>query len=302
LLLEDLIAGASDETVSTTNLLRKVIVVSHRMQATEIQRWADSELNGYQEALLPSYRGPLSVPVRGVYSGQFGARDSQSLSSLGVPNPSFVERQFRVNLSQPLAGLEAAAAAEGELAIPWSGHDVVQWNRWEDDMKVPRIEQMSLFSANRVITQMILRGVVDAVRNKALIFALDLQAKYPNAGEQDGPTVAQPEVRSIVTNVTNHIYGDGVNVAVGNRNVQTATVQQGDLPALMEALRDLGLVGVDLTEFEEMVCSDDDDATKVSKVAAFAERIRSGSIALAGGVASNVAADGVLEVAQLFLG
>lgn len=121
------------------------------------------------------------------------------------------------------------------------------------------------------------------------------------AGLRDGRSML-PEVRSIVTNVTNNIYGDGANLAVGNRNVQTATVQQGDLPALMEALRDLGLVGVNLTEFEEMVCSDDDAATKASKVAAFVERIRSGSIVLAGGVASNLAADGVLEVAQLFLG
>lgn len=78
-LLDQIIDGATSDTVGTANLLRKIHIVSHRLQAPELLAWIDGELNGYtgqQWPVLPSYRGPLICPV------------SALLPVLGAPVPS----------------------------------------------------------------------------------------------------------------------------------------------------------------------------------------------------------------------
>ena len=44
--LDDIISGATDESTSTSNLLRKVLIVGHRLKADQIIGWVKSELEG----------------------------------------------------------------------------------------------------------------------------------------------------------------------------------------------------------------------------------------------------------------
>ncbi|GAA1745327.1 hypothetical protein [Microbacterium paludicola] len=46
-LLDEIITGATDDAVSTTNLLRKVRVVAHYLGAADLTAWVKGELNGY---------------------------------------------------------------------------------------------------------------------------------------------------------------------------------------------------------------------------------------------------------------
>lgn len=301
-LLDEIIAGATDDTVSTANLLRKVIVVCHRLGADQVRLWANNELNGYtdEESPLPSYRGPLDAGARGRYSGPAGSSASNSLSSNNVPE-WFSSQFFTVSLRQPLAELEEAAEADDDPVIPWPGEAIVQWNRWETDGTVPRIQFMNVLFASTVVSRMMVRGVIDRIRNDALSLALDLQRDFPDAGEVGGPTVKDSGIQQIIHSVTNNIYGDGANLAVGPGSTQLTVIAKGDLVALLQAVRELGVEGDALSELASIMTADDEPEVKGSKARAFAERVRTGSIVLATEVAAAVAADGIIELTAQFL-
>ena len=69
-LLEEIINGSTDDTVSTSNLLRKVQIVAYRLGALELSSWTKAELNGYEVAeRLSSYRSEISTPVAAICPG-----------------------------------------------------------------------------------------------------------------------------------------------------------------------------------------------------------------------------------------
>lgn len=300
-LLDQIIAGATDDDVSTSNLLRKVKVISHRLQAAEVEQWVESELAGFDSArpdLLPLYRGPMDVPVKGHYAWAGDSHATHPLHPVNVPD-DFADALFKLSMFQSLAELEETANGDHDLVVPWPSGAVAQWKRWEADGKVTKPTFMMLFTVDMVVSRQMVRGVVSQVRDKALDFALRLQTADANAGELDGPTVAESEMRNVVNNF---FYGDGNLVAVGNRNILTATVAKGDLVGLLTAARALGLGDEAVNDLASALSGDDDVATKRSRLDAFLDKLRSGTFALAGGVTANLAATGVLELAQQFLG
>ena len=55
-IVPELINMATDSSVSTTDLLRKALVVARRLAVPELVDWISGELNGYKEGNLPDYR------------------------------------------------------------------------------------------------------------------------------------------------------------------------------------------------------------------------------------------------------
>lgn len=303
-LLDQIIHGASDSSVPTVDLLRKILVVSYRIQAPETTEWVQRELEGYPvDALeeLPRYRGPFTVPVLGTYSGPFRSSATQYLSETGVPKEA-VPALFQAWLIQPVAELKALASHTDDPSMPWNPWQVMQWNEWVKEGKVPYLENMGLLFAKKVLPRNVLKGVIDVIRNNALTFALELQAKYPEAGEIDGPTTVDPEVSQIVHQITNNIYGSGNNLAIGDGNTQTVNIAQGDLQAVLKAASKLGLANEARNELAEILLGEEQPEEKLSRLRAFADRIKNGSYTLAHGVAANIAAAQVIEIGKQFLG
>lgn len=298
--LDQIIAGATDDDVSTTSLLRKVKVVGHRLQAVEVERWAESELAGFDPAqpeLLPSHRGPLEVPVKGRYAWPGDSHATHPLHPINVPD-DFAEAMFKLSMFQPIAELEEAANGDHDLVMPWPSQAVTQWKRWEADGTVAKPTFMMLYNADKVVSRLMVRGVVSQIRDKALDFALRLQAVDTKAGEVDGPTVAEAEVRTVV----NNFYGDGNLVAVGDGNTLSATVAKGDLVGLLSAARNLGLGDKALNALAAALTGDDAPESKRSRLDVYLAKLRAGTYVLAAGVTADLAATGVLELAQQFLG
>ena len=55
-IVPELIEMATGRTVSTTDLLRKSLVVSERLALPYFSNWINYELNGYKENPTPVYR------------------------------------------------------------------------------------------------------------------------------------------------------------------------------------------------------------------------------------------------------
>lgn len=298
-LLDDIIDGAIDDDVSTSNLLRRVKVVAHRLEAEAVTSWVDSELKGYLDnATLPTYRSKLSINVLGVWAGPMGARMSQPLGPHGVPDEA-VDALFTVSLNQNIAELEQLAALENDPGIPWSPVHVGMFDKWADKGLVPRMEFMGLISANRIVTRGVLRGVLDTVRNTAMELALDLQKANPDAGAVGGPTVADVPVANAVHSMVFNIYGQA-NVGVGGNVTQSMTVRAGDLLGLLSAAQQLGVDGDLAKELAAAVTAPERD--RDGKVKKFLKTLGTNGLVLGNGIAANVIADQLTPLITQYLG
>ncbi len=292
-MLDDIIDASTDSTVSTPDLLRKVQVVAHRAGAADIAAWVRQELSGYApDAELPAYR-VLDTNVMGTFAGFMQSFRTYPLT---VMPPGMADR-WKAELREPLVEIQMLSEGSGDASRPWSVADVKRYS----DSGAFTIEMHELYQAANVITRQSLRGLVDVVRSKALEFALELQTAFPDAGTVGGPTVSsEPALAAVVYNITNHITGDGTNIAAGSHIVQRSQVRKGDPESLRVAAEALGLSAETAREFVDAVESDGGvDGDRTSR---FLERVRSGAIVVAGSVASDVVAGSLIELGKAFLG
>ncbi|TQK19107.1 hypothetical protein FBY40_1598 [Microbacterium sp. SLBN-154] len=194
------------------------------------------------------------------------------------------------------------AAKEEQLGEPWNGYALSRYNSLVEQQKVPRFVMMGVYSARKVVTPAMLRGIAESIRTQALELALDLQAVDPHAGEVGGPTREDPDIHRALTVNINHIYGDGANVAQGTGITQTAVVAKGDIVGLTGAISRLLTDQKAIGEAVAVITSDGSDTEKRSKLERLGGAIKSGSVALAAGVTSDMAATGLIALAGQFLG
>lgn len=193
------------------------------------------------------------------------------------------------------------AETTDSIGIPWDPAAVGLYNGWIDEGKVPFIELWGVYSATKSISPSTVQGIVDIVRTKALELALDLQAEFPDAGEVGGPTINEPAVQEAVTHITNNIYGPVNGFAQGNKIRQNLKVKTGDLVGALLAAKTF-LSDEAITEFSKILTDPNSEDEKRSKLGQFVQGIKSGTFAVSSGVASNIAAEGVMELANQFFG
>lgn len=302
-LLERTIDGASDDSVSTGNLLRNMVIIGKRMKSDELYNWAFKELSGYGTDItfLPNYRGPLLVPIEIHASGYMQSSKTYFLSPSDVPDENFRSTQFYAWLTEPMAELEQLAIGESEPGQAWPGGVMRQYVEWCQQGRATHFPDFNPMSARKIISRTMLRGVIDTVRTRALIFALDLQADFPNAGELDGPTIDIPKVREAVTfNINNNIYGGTNTVANGETVSQVVHIEQGDLEGFSMALKSLGLGEAEQAELRQAI---DADGRRVGPAtSSFIEKLKAGTVKLGGAVATPVAVQTLQQALTSFLG
>lgn len=297
-LLDEVIEQASDGDAAA--MLRKLMIVAHRLGADALLAWVKAELNGYDPtSSVPDYRGPFVVTVKAHITGPFGAQAPSTLTRAGTPD--YFGRLFEVSFAEPLAVLEGYAASDNGIVYPWDPLAIGLYNGWIQEGRVPFIEGWGVFSAQRSVSQGTFQGIVDVVRTRALELALDLQAEYPDAGEKDGPTVDNPDVRAAVTTIVNNIYGPVTGLAQGHNVTQKVRVNAGDLGGALDSARRF-LDDQGLEQLRAVLVHDGDNEEKRSRVGKFVDAVKSGSVTLAAGVTTDLAAAGLLEVATQFFG
>ncbi|GAA1942393.1 hypothetical protein [Agromyces allii] len=294
-ILDEIIDASTDSSVAVSDLLRKVQIAAHRLHANDLTFWAKQELSGYGGGLdVPAYR-VIPAPVEGIFAGPM---QSFRPVMLTVPLPS-IEAWWEAELRQPIVELQALANGLGDRdpVREWPAYIVDEYEK----SGILRLEYHRLYSARNVISRQSLHGVLDVIRSKALEFALDLQSADPDAGSFGGPTLStEPQLASVVYNVTNNIYGDGANVASGSHINQRSRVIKGDAAALKRAVESLGLSPRDADQV--VAALKDEKSVDKPKFKQLLHKVRTGSIVLAGGLATDVAAGALIELGKEFLG
>ena len=250
-LLDEIRADLMSETARLPNTLRKVSMLPRELQSQELEEWVASELNGYRQAdTVPNYRR-INLPVYGTFHGPFQSRKPDVvITTAGLPD------HIKGSVDT-LIVTEGIDALERMLASNEAG-----FHRTfppELTALLRRDVQMSggmvLFEAYQRIPRYLYEGVVDAAKNRLLVFVLELQEKNMTPknlnNDTDGRDVA-------VGNITNIIYGNHNNVVVASENVhqEVKPINKGDAPSLIEHLRAHNISDEDLNELEEAVVSE----------------------------------------------
>lgn len=299
--LTEIIDAASDGSFTTSNLLRKVQTVAFRLRADELGEWSQRELFGYKnDDPVPAYRGPFWTPVTGVWSGPGGSRATNVVSYVGLPD-DFINGWFKATVRQPVADLELLGAGDKSPSMSWDPFIVNEYGRLVAEKKGGAgFYMMELIAATQTIPQNAIVGIIDAVRTTALQFALELEQVAPTAGEPGGPTTDDPEVKQVTNNFNFTINGDGNNIAAGSDIRQKAVVKKADVDSLVKAVVELGLQREAVEDLRAAVIAD--GPQPADKTSNFISKLRAGGYALAGGVSSNIAAEGVIQAVSAFFG
>lgn len=299
--LSALIDQAADSTRPLSDVLRQVKIVASRIGDPELGAWATKELSGYaSEDELPAYRAKREFPVLGEWSGPFnsGMKNAQ-ISSLGITD-GFLD-WFRQEFRSPVAELEVLSRHDGDPIKRWDPIAVIEYNRRvQDGEGGTSFEMMGLIDARIVIPRTHLIGILDVIRTRVLDLALTLEEVAPEAGEPDGPTVADERVEKVASTFNFTVYGDGANISTGDHVRQRSAVKKGDVAGLLKAAMALGLDAGAAEEFHQALEADGGQVGHRTR--SFIERVRNGTVLLAGNIAANVAASGLLKLAAQFGG
>jgi hypothetical protein len=254
-LLNEIIDGASSDAPAS-KLLRKLKVVAARTGTGRLAEWVNQELGGYYGTKnIPPYRGPFTPPVLGHFVGHF----QSEVSNLQIPTLSFPEElresAFKVTLLDPIAEIEILSKQES-VNFGWDADVVSTYNHLVEKGKIIRIVRgdMILVNAARPIPRQVLAGAVEAVKDRILDVALELEKVAPEAGQQDAP----PGTNDRAERVVNHfnLYGTS-NIAVSSSDFsQVVNIRTGDEDSLIRRLEEIGVPADQLDELRVALAED----------------------------------------------
>lgn len=239
--------GVIDESVALTTVLRRVKVLAVSLKSEALRAWIDSELTGYAEGIeVPNYRC-IQSPSIGTFSGPFGSRvTGQMLPTYALPE-SLRDSVSVIQFRNPISEIEKLAESDsGELKRRWPA-EAVMLARESMEMS----GDMVLVDAYQPIPSYVLKGIVDAVRNRLLDFLIKLEQVDPEALTSSDPAERVSPERA--TQIFNYTISGGQNVLAAGHTVSTQTgavVACGDLRNLLDQVKELGVSDADAKELE----------------------------------------------------
>jgi archaellin len=256
MLLDEIIDLSVDNKQPITTLLRKCIVLAHQLKNERLRKWANEELDGYDDIKnLPEYR-ILRAPATGLFVGPGWARFQQGIPSLALEKDHRESAEI-VHIAQPVGTLEDTlkSGPDANLSFPWNANLVAYYqNKLQSGWQ--------LFSAQQTIPKSAVTGIVDTVRTRVLNMALEIQSDV-GGKDADLKEITAEESEKVDQTIVNNIYGGNVYLSGGNSTMTATTIQQqqqnivaGDWGKLERVLKDAGITGPELKELSAAVEAD----------------------------------------------
>lgn len=306
--LERAVGALSDPEVGLPDALRALLVVSRRIEATELTAWLHGELDGYGAGVsVPSYRESRGLPIDLQFEGPFGSSAKHSLYPRELPD-ALREAVQDQDIRAPVAELVELSQGERDPIWPLPVQWVLLYRELAEHRQAPTYEMMQLNQAAVKIPSTHLKGILDRIKTAALELALSLEDVSLEAGAAGGPTVVdEPRLAQQVTIHLTQLYADGATFTLGDNatvasgaGAMAVTISAGDVEGLLKAAR--ALVGVEgARELAQALA--DDGGQPGPQTRTFLHRVKQGGVVLAGGITTNGAYDGLVALlGQVFGG
>lgn len=228
-IVPELIEMATSRTVSTTDLLRKSLVVSERLALPNFSKWINFELNGYKENQTPEYR-KLKWEIKLLTTSGQPLPPSAALAQL-------INREIEINITEPIHEIEISVNDKEELFREINIENKKIYKACEIQGSIKYINEIEISRGRRLAATLPAKkaqGICENVRTKILNIALDLEK---NGIKGNGMTFNNEEkeiARSVV--ITNN-NGQIQISSSGSNQTQTKTVDTKKLCELVSALR-----------------------------------------------------------------
>jgi hypothetical protein len=251
-LLDEIVDLAVEDSASLPVLLRKCLVLAHRLKNERLKGWAGKELDGYaKDDALPDYR-QTNVISKGVFlgPGDKWIKDQPIPTMvLNAEHQAIVEHaEFRA----PIAAFQLGSKdrnPKGGWRQEWPPNLVAMYQG-------KFYHHYTLDRAWMEVPNSFIAALLDTVRNRILKLALELQEELGSV-DDDPATLPAEQIESAVVNI---IYG-GHNVFAGRVGGVTQAgsiiVMKGDQAALAEALGRLGADRDDVQALQSAIAEDD---------------------------------------------
>lgn len=157
-LVPELVNMASDPAVSTSDLLRRALVVAHRLAVSELVDWINSELTGYKTGAVPDYRR-----IRGELVAENPFRGAIPLFA----PPEMVEKIVNVPLSQSIPELVHLKGSKNGI-----------YSHFSADFEQALMSNMEVAMRPALkFSKVQIEGIIETVRSRVLGWALDLEGR-----------------------------------------------------------------------------------------------------------------------------
>ncbi len=264
-LLHQIQMEAVDGDYDLASLLRKCRILAQRLNNADLKSWVLNELEGYgAEEDLPVYRMLNQALLLGHYFGAFGAEVRNVQIPTSAVLDEFREHIVSVRFTQGISEIQEqiANSEKGALriAVPPEAYAAIRNTQIRDDMV--------LGSVMKIVSTSFLQGILDTVRTRILNFTLELESEAPKTGDPiESLRINKSDKVQQIFNT--EIKGDVSNLAQGSSEVlQRIEVPKGNVDALKDALRSIGLDNDGVEEFAAAVREE-----KSSKRGGFGQRV-----------------------------
>ena len=253
-LLDEIIELASREQGSVATLLRKCLILAHTLKNDRLKHWAESELNGYDGDDVPEYRH-TQAPARGFFVGGWGAQ----INDQPIPPAALQERHRKfaesIELREPIASYENTEA-KSNYKYDWPANLTVIYQTTFFQ------GQYALNRAWQEIPGSVLVGLIDTVKTRVLLFALELKDDLESVNENVNELPREKVDQQVVT----YIFG-GTNV-IGSRDfaqIGNIEIKEGDWGSLADALSKVGINDSGIAELKAALDHDADGTSQTQR-------------------------------------
>jgi hypothetical protein len=241
--------GASD----LPTVLRKCKVLAAKLKNHDFEDWVHHELYGYPKDAVPEYRILWGLPQGNFLGGGGSGLLNVSLQEHDI-DPGVIDRFVRIKLEAGAVALQLmldrARAQDGCYKVAWPAAAMAFYKSSNVSDRLVLAQAWTLISENMLV------GILDRIRNMILDFVLQIMEANPDAGEAPigSPAVSVEKSTQIYQN-TITVHGNVGSLAGGSVGTQinVEMVKPGELESLKAFLLSAGLPAPEVVELETAI-------------------------------------------------
>lgn len=249
-LLDEIKLDLTNENAALSNTLRKAKILASKLRLPEIKDWLKYELEGYPDRYkLPEYRIFKAINF-GTFSGPYQSMVRNiTLPVYNLPD-SLKDFVNKLRITEGIGELESMLNNESKtIRRKWTQEQILIARD-----KVEMENGMALVDAYQPISESLIAGIVDNIKNKLLDFILDLE----NSDINITATVNNQKEKDKIRNMFNiNIYGND-NIVTSGENVSQniEQVKPNDINSLLQYINSLDIDKEDIVSLKDAIKSD----------------------------------------------